>query len=400
MEKKISINEYRARLSNAMKETYSFQTIGDLLKRMDCRPKNYEEMEKDQLIDQFLGNIFETDVALLYPLMCVISQFDKYRLPDEIIHGASRFVKAPAVTQRICISTNLNELVSSSVSYKLKDKIALKDGDIRLNSNLKAIVIGVDEDVFGNKNGSYCANDAQAMYDFLINDWKVPEENIFFKTGRVTGKEARDALRTYCNLKKIKGKEIIKTNPEDCLLFYFAGYGMNYHGKSYLMTSDSYIHTSTVRNALQLISVNQALCNCPAKIKLRIFDANFAGQHLDKLLTRVKNVQPPISSVSIIPKKEREEMLKDVLKSGSGWITFTASDADQFSHESSELEHSLFTYYLLNGLRGAAKRRNDIIHMEDLKIYVCEKMMKTVYPEQILQVPQYQCELNGNLLME
>jgi len=49
------------------------------------------------------------------------------------------------------------------------------------------------------------------------------------------------------------------------------------------------------------------------------------------------------------------EKFLDELSSGEGRVVITASGTNEVSMEVSDLGHGIFTYYLLEGLRGAGR---------------------------------------------
>ncbi|MGZ3569085.1 MAG: caspase family protein, partial [Thermodesulfobacteriota bacterium] len=60
---------------------------------------------------------------------------------------------------------------------------------------------------------------------------------------------------------------------------------------------------------------------------------------------------------------------------GKGRVIITASDANEVSAEKDELKHGVFTYYLLEGLRGKADLDGDgVITIDELYRYVSMKV--------------------------
>jgi len=77
------------------------------------------------------------------------------------------------------------------------------------------------------------------------------------------------------------------------------------------------------------------------------------------------------------------ETFLERLASGRGKVIITASAANEVSVEKENLQHGVFTYYLLEGLRGAADMdRDGTITVEEVYRYVSEKVPRATGQEQ------------------
>jgi uncharacterized caspase-like protein len=64
----------------------------------------------------------------------------------------------------------------------------------------------------------------------------------------------------------------------------------------------------------------------------------------------------------------------DRISQGKGRVILTASDANEVSAEKDDLKHGVFTYYLLEGLRGKADYDKDgVITVDEVYRYVSIK---------------------------
>jgi uncharacterized caspase-like protein len=82
---------------------------------------------------------------------------------------------------------------------------------------------------------------------------------------------------------------------------------------------------------------------------------------------------------------------------GRGKVIITASAANEVSVEKDELQHGVFTYYLLEGLRGAADTDQDgIVTVDEAYSYVSEKVPRATGQE---QHPVKKGSIEGNLVM-
>lgn len=300
----------------------------------------------------------------------------------------------------------------------LIDEIPLKEvslNSIRVKENLKAILIGVQNyDGVLERNLAFAKNDADHFAEFLKKQWHVPEKNIFLFSGRVTAAEAIPKIRQIC----------MEMKQDENLLFYFSGHGIDTLGNSSLLFSDYYTETGL----LGLEILNEWFKECSAKLKIRIFDACHSGQvfsrglstytprklkkQIDEILDmrqdefeRFVNSEQMIFSTRGISESEEAARSRGVyindyfLIKEDGWITFCGCDIDESCFQLDDIESSVFSYCLLKGLEGRAKRGN-IFFLEDLKIYVCSRVpyIMSLYGER--QNPKYMCEVQRNVIVE
>jgi uncharacterized caspase-like protein len=73
----------------------------------------------------------------------------------------------------------------------------------------------------------------------------------------------------------------------------------------------------------------------------------------------------------------------DRLSQGKGRVILTASDTSEISVEKDDLKHGVFTYYLLEGLRGRADfDRDGMVTVDEIYQYVSEKVPKATGNDQ------------------
>ena len=72
------------------------------------------------------------------------------------------------------------------------------------------------------------------------------------------------------------------------------------------------------------------------------------------------------------------QYLTNLARAKNGVVIFTASAQNEVSQESQELGHGVFTYYLLEGLKGKADLNNDyVVTINELMTYVEDKVKRT-----------------------
>jgi uncharacterized caspase-like protein len=85
------------------------------------------------------------------------------------------------------------------------------------------------------------------------------------------------------------------------------------------------------------------------------------------------------------------------ISQGRGRVVLTASDANEVTVESDDLRHGVFTYYLLEGLRGKADLDgNGIITVDEVYRYVSIKVPQATGQE---QHPVRKGEMIGEIIL-
>jgi uncharacterized caspase-like protein len=115
--------------------------------------------------------------------------------------------------------------------------------------------------------------------------------------------------------------------------------------------------------------VNTALTRyIPSKHVIVFSDACHSGGISSDLATR---------GVSLTETNLINQYLADLSKSKEGTIVFTASQAGEVSQELDKFGHGVFTYYLLQGMKGEADINNDYtVTIGELMDYVEENVKR------------------------
>ncbi|MEZ4777608.1 MAG: caspase family protein [Bacteroidia bacterium] len=144
-------------------------------------------------------------------------------------------------------------------------------------------------------------------------------------------------------------KQFGKAGPNDLVLFYFSG-----HGAQGAFIPADFDGTS---HELTHASVRQIFDQSKARYKICIADACHSGS-LDK------GVKSAWNGVY-------DSYYTALSNSGGGMALFMSSKAEETSLEIGGLRQSVFTYYLLEGLKGNADvNRNKVVTIQELYNYV------------------------------
>jgi len=222
-----------------------------------------------------------------------------------------------------------------------------------------AVLIGVDryDDEAGIGSLKYCGSDMKLLYRVLTgpNGGFAPE-NVLLMT-----RDAKEPKHTptYSHIVTLVPLWLRDAKPEDDVLVAFSGHGITERGEAYLLPSSA-MRSNLRLTAIPLSLIREWMDACRAARKILIVDACHAGAGKDA----------PLMS---------EEFWSD-LERGRGFIKLASCGPNQKSNEGPALEspvgrgHGVFTYYLSEGLEGAADfDRDGRIDVDEAYRYTCRK---------------------------
>jgi tetratricopeptide (TPR) repeat protein len=212
-----------------------------------------------------------------------------------------------------------------------------------------ALVVGISH--YANLPASaqlrYPGRDAEEMYTTLISPegGQFPPENVH---------RLIDAEATKANLKRELEQWLPSvTKPNDRVLIYFAGHGFVSGGKGYIAPYDIDLH-NVANTAYSMDELGEVIgSQIKGKWKVLLTDACHSG--------------------AITPEADRAELNKTLLDLKTSLFSLTASRDRESSYESPEFGggHGIFTYYVVQGMNGAADTNGDgVVSADELAEYV------------------------------
>ncbi|MBO4645560.1 MAG: caspase family protein [Bacteroidales bacterium] len=212
-----------------------------------------------------------------------------------------------------------------------------------------AVIVGINQYSSSQVQNLQCTvNDAVAFSNYLKseNGGSVPAGNIYLLTNNQA---------TRSNILSAMDKAFGRATDADRIIFFFSGHGFQDHFVAYDTDADDYYG---VVRALSFSDVKAKFKSSKAKTKLIFADACFAGS-----FKTTSNATHPSTSTSF----------KDVQVA----VMMSCKD-DEVSRENKEsLNHGVFTYYLLQGLKGGADEDgNGRIIMYEIFKYVHDHVSK------------------------
>jgi uncharacterized caspase-like protein len=205
---------------------------------------------------------------------------------------------------------------------------------------LYAVVVGVSDYAEG-PDLKYCDSDASkiaAMFDY----YKQPHEIVLLKNGDATKSAILNQLSSLYS----------KAIEQDIVLFYFGGHG----GKGFFCPYDA--NRSTL---ITYEDIRKLLIVCKARRQLLIADACYSGA--------IRTSTPDSSAKH---------------DSGKELLFFLSSRTSQMSRELPAIKGGVFTYFLLQGLRGGADSNRDrLITAKELFDFVSPKVKEGTKGQQV-----------------
>jgi hypothetical protein len=261
--------------------------------------------------------------------------------------------------EKITLKNGKNTLLvkaTDSDGFTTEKEVVLSYAESR--KNVWAVVIGIDS--YQNvRHLKYAAKDATAFYQYLIRKIRIPPENVSLLLNEQAHLyKMRSILGTH--LKRKAGKD-------DMVMIFFAGHGaaekdaLSPDGdglEKYILPYDADLK-DLYASALPMSEVSKIFSRIYSERILFIVDACYSGASGGRTIS-ISGMRANIS-----------DGFMDRISSGKGRVIITASGANEVSTEKDDLKHGVFTYFLLEGLKGAADFDNDgIITVDEAYNYV------------------------------
>ena len=223
---------------------------------------------------------------------------------------------------------------------------------------------------------AYTAADARAMYNVLTD----PRHGRFSKENV---KLLLDEEATAMNIRRGFTWIRRRARPEDMVVVYYSGHGAPEEGSTYWVPHNADI------NDLEATAVGNAyITRQLGKIRAK------------RLITFLDSCY----SAAIVKKEDRPKALfnQDFFAKfkGAGRVTITASDGKELSLESKELGQGVFTYYLVQALKGRADVNGDgAVELEEVWAHVRGRVTDEAMKRGNRQRPQLIGSLSAGFLV-
>jgi uncharacterized caspase-like protein len=273
--------------------------------------------------------------------------------------------------QRISLEKGINKIkISANDTDGLTSEEVLTIHFIEKRRNVWAVVIGINNYAHI-RHLKYAVNDAKLFYDYMVGHTHIPKENVTLLSNQEASlTQIRSILGTY--LKSIAGKD-------DMVIIYFAGHGatekdvMSPDGdglEKYLLPYDAN-PKDLYATALPMREVSHIFNRIQSERLIFIADSCYSGASGGRTID-ITGIRASISDAFL-----------DRLVTGKGRVIMSASGANEVSIEDDEFKHGVFTYYLVEGLKGKADTDEDgLITVDEAYRYVSDKVPQATAQEQ------------------
>lgn len=219
----------------------------------------------------------------------------------------------------------------------------------------------------------YAMKDAERLSTILEEHCGFDEERIKLLTETV-GAEAPTRANVLNSLKYVAKA----AQPEDLVLVFFAGHGVEISSTPYVLTADT--RMNVVREtAIEVSDINSILEESKAQCIVRVFDA----------------CRSPFSEGRGAVERMTQVMEETIFSSGEGWATLSSCSSGEVSYETGEFEQGVFSYYLCEGLCGNAANQEGVITLESLVDYVKISLRNWSDAQTLSQTPHFQSDISG-----
>lgn len=279
--------------------------------------------------------------------------------------------------RKFAVTRILSELMDREIAGETKgittekvdvDDVPVIKKNLDKKSNTLVVVIGIE---YYRHHGAatYKTNDAEKFREYMINMVGVPERNIYYRVNDAATKAELDYI--FFNERGWLKRRIKKGETD--LIIFLAGHG--YHDleskQPFFIPQD--VRAEQATNGISLRLLYASLAQMGAKNVIIFVESCFSGVSFDN--------QP--LAVNVNPVRMEIEYPEISMKN---FIVITAASAQQYSSNSDKLQHGIFTYYLLKGIKGSADTNAD----EVLTIGELWNYIKTGIPEEAINLDRDQ----------
>jgi hypothetical protein len=249
------------------------------------------------------------------------------------------------------------------------------------SQNKRALLIGVNhyylDEAIGNLE--FCVNDVSELDSILSDTLRGSFTTQLLRSGI----DDRKQDPTRSNILSLVGLLSNNSETEDSILVYFAGHGFEQEGKNYLLPADARLNVLQ-DTAIPISWIKDTLSKSLARKKYLILDACHAGGRLGRA-----NPHPMSRSFH-----------DEVFGNSEGFAIMTSCQMNELSYDWAEKSHGVFSYYLLEGLRGAADSNKDgRITVPEINSYVYQKSREWALRNNVQQSPTVLYEVSGEFVL-
>lgn len=288
-------------------------------------------------------------------------------------------------SERIVLREGKNEIVVMAIDKdNLSSTRTLSVTRTVDQGKIWAVVIGISK-YRHVQSLKYGDKDALAMYEYLVSQVGVPKDQITLMLNEQA---------SLTNLKRVLGTELRrKAAQKDTVIIYYAGHGAPETDatsadddglEKYLVPYEG-DPNDLYTTGLPMREVETILARLSSERVIFITDACYSGA------TTGRTFQTAARRATV------SDSYLARLSKAKGRVVMTASRASEVSEERDNLGHGVFTYYLLEGLKGRADVDGDgVISVDEAYNYVAKRVPEVTGQN---QHPVKRGEVEGQLIL-
>ena len=265
-------------------------------------------------------------------------------------------------------------IVDSKVTYAALNPAQVKQQTPR---DAVAIIIGI-ADYKSLPKADFANDDARAFYDYAIRALGIKPENIKLLVD--SDAEEVEILRTFRNWLPSKVR-----STTDVYVFY-SGHGLpTADGQGLYLIPPRAAKDLIDDTAIPFSKINAALQSAKPKSVTMILDACYSGQ--------ARSGETLVASARPVRLKTENRLFPE------NFTVITASQNDQISSSNPDLQHGIFSYYLMKGMEGDADANRDgKITLGEIQAYLVENVGRQAGMMNRKQEPQLVGDANRVLV--
>jgi hypothetical protein len=255
---------------------------------------------------------------------------------------------------------------------------------VKARGDIWAIVIGINE-YQNTRNLKYAVNDARAFKDYLKDNVGIPDERIFYLANQDATKSRIESL-LGTTIKR-------KASRDDTVIIFYAGHGAvepdpsNLDGdgfEKYLLPHDADLE-DLYSTSISMNDIRTIFTRIRADRLIFIADTCYSGASGGRTMTATKT------------RANLSDKFYERISRGKGRVIISSCSANEISKEDDNLQHGVFSYYMLEGLKGRADQDGDgIITVSELFSYISRKVPQASAQD---QHPVKKGETEGELVI-
>ena len=255
---------------------------------------------------------------------------------------------------------------------------------VKARGDIWAVVIGINE-YQNTRNLKYAVNDARAFKDYIKDNVGISDERIFYL-------ENQNATRD--NIQSLLGTKLKRmASKEDTVIIFYAGHGAvetdpsNPDGdgfEKYLLPYDADLN-DLYTTSISMDEIRKIFQRIRADRVIFIADTCYSGASGGRTMMASKT------------RANLSDKFYERISKGKGRVIISSSSANEISKEDDNLQHGIFSYYMLEGLKGRADQDGDgIITVSELFSYISHKVPRASGQD---QHPVKKGETEGELVI-